>query len=123
VKNTKTKKMFDDRLESMKTNKINPDEFLLKYGEFEKLDMKRIASNQVLTNFRLERTRKELPKTKVMTNFIIDDKMNLKVPGKVGLLDVLMQDKANLVKEPKLQLPPTNDKLWVIKPIGTHVII
>ena len=115
--------MFDDRLESMKMNKINPDEFLLKYSEFEKIDKKRIMANQVLTNFRIERTRKELPKTKVMKNFLIDDKMTLKVPGKVGLLDVLVENRANGVVAPSLQLPPTNDKLWVVKPIGKHVLI
>jgi len=115
--------MLDDRIEKMVANKINTDEFLIKYNQYEIIDKQRQTANEVLTNYRLERTRKELPKTKVMSHFVIDDKMRESAPGKIGLIDVLMNDKANFINQPKLSLPPANDKLWVIKPIGKYVII
>jgi len=115
--------MLDDRIEKMVANKINTDEFLIKYNQYEIIDKQRQTANKVLTNFRLERTRKELPKTKVMSHFVIDEKMRESAPGKIGLIDVLMNDKANLTNQPKLSLPPAHDKLWVLRPIGKYVII
>ena len=115
--------MFDDRIESMKSQKINTEEFVIKYNQFEQNDKIKTASNKILTNFRLERTRKELPKTKVMQHYVIDDKMRESMPGKVNLIDVLMEDKANINQIPKLNLPPATDKLWVVRPIGKHVRI
>ena len=49
--------------------------------------------------------------------------MRESMPGKVNLIDVLMEDKANINQIPKLNLPPATDKLWVVRPIGKHVRI
>ncbi len=114
--------MYDDRIDAMRRNKINNEDFIINYNQYEDIEKHKFQSNQILTNFRLERTRKEMPKTKIMTHYIIDDKMKEKARGKVGLIDVLLNDKANTDKQPNLQLLPPTDNLWVMRPIGNHVI-
>ena len=112
--------MYDERIETMKLNKINTEQFIEKYAEYEQIDKIKNKSNKILTDFRLNRTRKELPKNKIMEHFIIDDKMRESLPGKIGIIDILMEDKANINHQPKLSLPPANDKLWVVRPIGKY---
>jgi len=110
----------------MQKNNVNKeilDNFIGMYSKY-KFDMKNIEkekANMRLTNSRLDRTKKEHPKTSIMEHLIIDDKSN-DARNSYHLLDVLGVDNRNVLTEPKFQLPDTKEGLWVVRPIGKHVI-
>jgi len=109
----------------MSKNKVNKellDNFIGTYSryKFDTQNIEKQKANMHLTKTRLERTKKEHPKTTVMEHLIIDEKANDK-ENYYHVLDVLGADARNIPTEPKFLIPDTKEGLWVVRPIGKHV--
>ena len=101
------------------------DNFVGQYSKY-KLDpynIEKEKANLRLHTARDERTRKDNPKNVMIDHLLLDEKtINFEKENNFKLVEYLSHDPKNLSSSPKFLLPETKEGLWVVRPIGKHVI-
>ena len=105
------KEIMDNYVDQYSKYKLNP------------YNIEKEKANNRLQTARIERTRKELPKARVMDNLIIDEKISVfDKENNFRIIDLLSHETKNISASPKILIPDIKEGLWVVKPIGKHVL-